>query len=46
VIEPEVQTSEVFDEFCRCLSGDFDIEHSTFHLEGADRSPLERRAHA
>ena len=31
---------------CRCLAGDFDIEHSTFQLETADRRRLEERAHA
>lgn len=36
----------VLDELCRCLSGDFDIEHSTFQLETADRRRLEERAHA
>ena len=36
----------VLDELCRCLSGDFDIEHSTFQLETADRRRLEDRAHA
>ena len=46
VIGPEVQTARVLDELCRCLSGDFDIEHSTFQLEREDRSPLEGHAHA
>jgi cobalt-zinc-cadmium efflux system protein len=36
----------VLDELCRCLSGDFDIEHSTFQLETADRRRMEERAHA
>jgi cobalt-zinc-cadmium efflux system protein len=36
----------VLDELCRCLSGDFDIDHSTFQLETADRRRLEDRAHA
>ena len=35
----------VLDELCRCLSGDFDIEHSTFQLETADRRRLEERSH-
>jgi cobalt-zinc-cadmium efflux system protein len=35
----------VLDELCRCLSGDFDVEHSTFQLETADRRRLEERAH-
>jgi cobalt-zinc-cadmium efflux system protein len=36
----------VLDELCRCLSGDFDIEHSTFQLEAADRRRLEEATHA
>ena len=36
----------VLDELCRCLSGDFDIEHSTFQLESPDRTRLEEAGHA
>ena len=36
----------VLDHLCRCLSGDFDIEHSTFQLESADRRRLEEANHA
>lgn len=36
----------VLDELCRCLSGDFDIEHSTFQLESPDRTRLEQAPHA
>jgi len=36
----------VLDHLCRCLSGDFDIEHSTFQLESADRRRLEEVQHA
>ena len=36
----------VLDELCACLSGDFDIEHSTFQLETADRRRLEEGRHA
>ena len=36
----------VLDELCRCLSGDFDIEHSTFQLETQDRRRLEEAEHA
>ena len=46
VIEPEADPPAVLDELCRCLSGDFDIEHSTFQLETTDRRRLEERAHA
>ena len=35
----------VLDELCRCLAGDFDIEHSTFQLEWPDRTRLEEAAH-
>jgi len=30
----------------RCLADDFDIEHSTFQLETADRRRLKERSHA
>ncbi len=46
VIGPDTPTTQVLDELCSCLRGDFDIEHSTFQLEREDRSPLERQAHA
>ena len=36
----------VLDYLCGCLSGDFDIEHSTFQLETSDRSRLEAAHHA
>jgi cobalt-zinc-cadmium efflux system protein len=34
------------DALCVCLSDDFDIEHSTFQLETADRRRFEERSHA
>lgn len=34
------------DALCACLSDDFDIEHSTFQLEMADRRRFEERSHA
>ena len=46
VIETDADPPAVLDELCRCLSGDFDIEHSTFQLETRDRRRLEERAHA
>ena len=46
VMEPGADPPAVLDELCRCLSGDFDIEHSTFQLETTDRRRLEDRAHA
>jgi cobalt-zinc-cadmium efflux system protein len=35
----------VLDEICRCLSDDFDMEHSTIQLETSDRRRLEDTAH-
>jgi cobalt-zinc-cadmium efflux system protein len=35
----------VLDRLCDCLSGDFDIEHSTFQLETGDRRRIEETAH-
>jgi hypothetical protein len=34
------------DHLCDGLSGEFDIEHSTFQLETADRRRLEQAHHA
>jgi cobalt-zinc-cadmium efflux system protein len=46
VLDEGADPPTVLDELCRCLSGDFDIEHSTFQLETADRRRLEERSHA
>ena len=46
VLTEDADPPGVLDELCRCLSGDFDIEHSTFQLETADRRRLEERMHA
>lgn len=46
VLEPGAEAPVVLDELCRCLSGDFDIEHSTFQLETADRRRFEEGSHA
>jgi cobalt-zinc-cadmium efflux system protein len=46
VLEPEADPPSVLDELCGCLSGDFDIEHSTFQLETSDRRRLETAHHA
>jgi cobalt-zinc-cadmium efflux system protein len=35
----------VLDHLCACLSGFFDIEHSTFQLETHDRRRVEQEAH-
>jgi cobalt-zinc-cadmium efflux system protein len=45
VLEQGAEAPVVLDELCRCLSGDFDIEHSTFQLETADRRRLEETGH-
>ena len=46
VLDAGADPPEVLDELCRCLSGDFDIEHSTFQLESQDRRRLEEAPHA
>ena len=46
IVEPDAQPAEVLDHLCACLAGFFDIEHSTFQIETADRRPLEDVAHA
>ena len=45
-VKPGADGATVLDELCRCLAGDFDIEHSTFQLETADRRRLEEAGHA
>jgi cobalt-zinc-cadmium efflux system protein len=45
VLAEGADPAAVLDELCECLSGDFDIEHSTFQLETSDRRRLEERAH-
>jgi cobalt-zinc-cadmium efflux system protein len=46
VLDKAADPPAVLDELCRCLSGDFDIEHSTFQLETSDRRRLEEAHHA
>jgi cobalt-zinc-cadmium efflux system protein len=46
VLDDGAEPPSVLDCLCRCLSGDFDIEHSTFQLESADRRRLEEANHA
>lgn len=46
VLDNGANPPTVLDELCRCLSGDFDIEHSTFQLEAPDRRRLEEPRHA
>jgi cobalt-zinc-cadmium efflux system protein len=45
VIDGSAGASAVLDRLCSCLSGDFDIEHSTFQLELQDRRRIEEAAH-
>jgi cobalt-zinc-cadmium efflux system protein len=46
VLDEAADPPEVLNHLCQCLSGNFDIEHSTFQLETADRRRLEEAAHA
>jgi cobalt-zinc-cadmium efflux system protein len=46
VLKPGADPAAVLDELCACLSGDFDIEHSTLQLETHDRQRLEAVRHA
>ena len=45
VLNPGAVPARVLDELCACLTGDFDVEHSTFQLETVDRRRLEATAH-
>jgi cobalt-zinc-cadmium efflux system protein len=45
VLAPDADGAAVLDFLCGCLSGHFDIEHSTFQLESSDRRRLEGAAH-
>ena len=45
VIEAAADPPSVLDELCRCLSDDFDFEHSTIQLESIDRQRLEQGGH-
>jgi cobalt-zinc-cadmium efflux system protein len=46
IVAPDAQPAAVLDHLCECLSGFFDIEHSTFQIETADRRRLEEVGHA
>lgn len=46
IVEPDAQPAAVLDHLCECLAGFFDIDHSTFQIETADRRPLEEVAHS
>ncbi len=45
VLESEADRAAALEFLCECLSGHFDIEHSTFQLEYPDRRELEGGAH-
>ena len=45
VLTEGAKPHEVLDRLGECLSGDFDIEHSTFQLEPTDREAREEAAH-
>jgi len=45
IVDEGAKNAEILDALCRCLSTQFDIEHSTFQLETQDRLPLEDAAH-
>jgi cobalt-zinc-cadmium efflux system protein len=45
VIAERADSSEILDRLGTCLSGDFDIEHSTFQLEPFDRRRIEEASH-
>jgi cobalt-zinc-cadmium efflux system protein len=46
ILADDADPARTLDALCACLSGDFDIEHSTFQLETTDRRRLEERGHA
>jgi cobalt-zinc-cadmium efflux system protein len=46
VLAVGAEAAPALDALCACLSNDFDIEHSTFQLETADRRRFEERSHA
>lgn len=45
VMSEGADATGVLDRLGTCLSGDFDIEHSTFQLEPSDRRTIEETAH-
>lgn len=45
VIDKNASGPAVLDHLCRCLSSQFDIDHSTFQLEAENRERLEEAAH-
>lgn len=45
VLKPGAEPAAVLEELCQCLTGDFDVEHSTLQLETSDRRRLEEAGH-
>ncbi len=45
IVDEGAKNADVLDALCRCLSTQFDIEHSTFQIETRDRQPIEEAAH-
>lgn len=45
IVDESAKNADVLDALCRCLSTQFDIEHSTFQIETEDRQPLEDAVH-
>ena len=46
ILADGTDAAATLDALCACLSDDFDIEHSTFQLETADRRRFEEGSHA
>jgi cobalt-zinc-cadmium efflux system protein len=46
ILAEGADAARTLDALCVCLSDDFDIEHSTFQLETADRRRVEEKSHA
>lgn len=46
VLDEGADPTAVLDHLCECLSGIFDIDHSTFQLEARDRRRIEEVSHA
>lgn len=46
VVDEGADRTRILRQLSRCLSDDFDIEHSTFQLEGPDHRRLEEATHA
>jgi hypothetical protein len=44
-LEDGADPPAVLERLCLCLSGDFDVEHSTYQLEWPERRPPERALH-